>query len=72
LKLISKLTCGILPASILKIIFRDRIRTAVNVMGDGVGCGFVEAMVERKNASKVAAIKDHSDSGLPSYDNIVG
>lgn len=25
-----------------KFIFRDRLRTCVNVMGDGIGCGFVE------------------------------
>lgn len=31
--------------------FRDRLRTLVNVMGDGVGCGFVQAMVERNNDS---------------------
>lgn len=36
------------------IFFRDRLRTCVNVMGDAVGCAFVEAMVERRKSLKVS------------------
>jgi len=40
----------------------DRLRTAVNVTGDGFGCGFVQAMIERRYG-KIAPV----DNGLPLY-----
>jgi len=48
-----------LPADDISIIiavdwFLDRLRTCVNVMGDAVGCAFVEAMIERRKSHKVS------------------
>uniref|UniRef100_A0A1I8BEE6 Amino acid transporter n=1 Tax=Meloidogyne hapla TaxID=6305 RepID=A0A1I8BEE6_MELHA len=47
------LTAVGLPASDVTLIIAvdwllDRLRTSVNVIGDGIGCGFVEAMVEKR------------------------
>lgn len=44
---------GILEVCVKKFkysLLSDRLRTVVNVMGDGIGCGFVQAMVERSMA----------------------
>uniref|UniRef100_A0A915MQ77 Amino acid transporter n=1 Tax=Meloidogyne javanica TaxID=6303 RepID=A0A915MQ77_MELJA len=58
------LTAVGLPASDVTLIIAvdwllDRFRTSVNVIGDGIGCGFVEAMVEKRfRNSKVIAPTD--------------
>nr|CAD2145775.1 unnamed protein product [Meloidogyne enterolobii] len=58
------LTAVGLPASDVTLIIAvdwllDRFRTSVNVIGDGIGCGFVEAMVEKRfRNSKIIAPTD--------------
>ncbi|KAH7723535.1 excitatory amino acid transporter 3a protein [Aphelenchoides avenae] len=42
----------------------DRLRTCVNVMGDGFGCGFVQAMVERRGRVCAATSLDNSNGFL--------
>lgn len=59
------LTAVGLPANDVTMIIAvdwllDRFRTTVNIMGDGVGCGFVEAMVERKHGKIVPSLNSFS------------
>ncbi|KAL3078810.1 hypothetical protein niasHS_014592 [Heterodera schachtii] len=62
------LTAVGLPASDVTMIIAvdwllDRIRTATNVIGDGIGCGFVEAMVERRRRRKLFGSEAENDIG---------
>ncbi|KAE9546777.1 hypothetical protein FO519_010011 [Halicephalobus sp. NKZ332] len=55
-----------LPADDISIIitvdwFLGRLRTCVNVMGDAVGCAFVQSMVERRKPHKISP----RDPGYP-------
>ncbi|KAH7723546.1 Protein GLT-5 [Aphelenchoides avenae] len=63
------LTAVGLPSSDIAMIVAvdwllDRLRTCVNVMGDGFGCGFVQAMVERKGRISAATSSDNSNGFL--------
>jgi Na+/H+-dicarboxylate symporter len=60
------LTAVGLPADDITMIiavdwFLDRLRTCVNVLGDGMGCGFVQHMY---GTSKIQPKKDSSSSNV--------
>ncbi|KAI1717413.1 sodium:dicarboxylate symporter family domain-containing protein [Ditylenchus destructor] len=67
------LTAVGLPANDVTVIIAvdwllDRLRTAVNVMGDGFGCGFVQAMIERRHDGKVIPT-DFSENQTPFFES---
>lgn len=68
------LTAVGLPADDITLIiavdwFLDRLRTCVNVLGDGFGCGFVQHMYKRSSV-KIQPKSTRSNPNAGSFRNV--